>query len=205
MGSTPRALNRVFLGAAGVALLALGAGALALLFLPQARQAWETHLVPLEAEARQALASAAVDTASGQTSLFTLALLALMLLAVAALLWLMLKQRARRVSSLVTQQDLQGEGSTTLSHSFIKEAVSQAFESHPDLLAVTVTSLAVKKTPGVQVKLEVRQGASLVQLQELTARVAQGFDRLLGYQVPLLVRATGGLRATLHQDEQRVR
>ncbi|MFC6352527.1 hypothetical protein ACFP6B_01270 [Rothia nasimurium] len=204
MGNTPRALNRFFLGTFGVLLLALGLGFIATLTLPQAQQAWETYRPTVQAEIQQALTKATLDTPWGQTSLLTLALLLVLLLALTALLWLIKKQRARRVSNLISQQDSQGKGETVLSHTFVKEALKQAFADSPDLLAVTVTSLAIKKTSGVQVKLTVRQGANLLQLHQQTARIIQGLDRVLGYEIPILVRVTGGLRATLHKEEQRV-
>ena len=205
MAKAPRALNRFFLGAVGLILLTLGAASIALATLAQIQDFWRDYIAPVEGKLEELFASSALTIRGEQTSLITLLALLLLVLIVGLLIWLIIKQVSGRTPELLSQEDPVTAGSTTITHRFIKQALTEAFEQQDDVLAVSVSPLYLKKRSGVQVKLEVRRGADILRLQEKTASIVQGLDILLGQRLPLAVRVTGGLRSTFQKDSFRVR
>lgn len=205
MAKAPRALNRFFLGAVGLILLILGAGSIALATLAQIQDFWRDYIAPVEGRLEELFASSALTIRGEQTSLITPLALLLLVLIIGLLIWLIIKQVSGRTPELLSQEDTVTAGSTTITHRFIKQALTEAFEQQDDVLAVSVSPLYLKKRSGVQVKLEVRRGADILRLQEKTASIVQGLDILLGQRLPLAVRVTGGLRSTFQKDSFRVR
>ncbi|HIY95814.1 MAG TPA: hypothetical protein H9821_09210 [Candidatus Rothia avicola] len=205
MAKAPRALNRFFLGAVGLILIALGAASIALATLAQIQDFWRDYIAPVEGKLEELFASSALTIRGEQTSLITLLALLLLVLIIGLLIWLIIKQVSGRTPELLSQEDPVTAGSTTITHRFIKQALTEAFEQQDDVLAVSVSPLYLKKRSGVQVKLEVRRGADILRLQEKTASIVQGLDILLGQRLPLAVRVTGGLRSTFQKDSFRVR
>lgn len=205
MGNTPRILNRCFLGLAGILLLAGGLTLITLPTVPRAQGLWSEQVKPLEETGREAFAHIAFDTVGGQTSLLTVLTVGLLLLAIILLIILLSAQKPTAAKTLLRKQDAQGSGFTSVSDAFLKQALTQSFEDHPDILSVSVSGLRLKKSSGLYVRLEVRQGANLNSLKERAAQVIAGLDVTLGHQIPLLVRFTGGLRATLAHNSQRVK
>lgn len=205
MAKAPRALNRFFLGAVGLILLTLGAASIALATLAQIQDFWRDYIAPVEGRLEELFASSALTIRGEQTSLITLLALLLLVLIIGLLIWLIIKQVSGRTPELLSQEDPVTAGSTTITHRFIKQALTEAFEQQDDVLAVSVSPLYLKKRSGVQVKLEVRRGADILRLQEKTASIVQGLDILLGQRLPLAVRVTGGLRSTFQKDSFRVR
>lgn len=205
MAKAPRALNRFFLGAVGLILLTLGAASIALATLAQIQDFWRDYIAPVEGRLEEFFASSALTIRGEQTSLITLLALLLLVLIIGLLIWLIIKQVSGRTPELLSQEDPVTAGSTTITHRFIKQALTEAFEQQDDVLAVSVSPLYLKKRSGVQVKLEVRRGADILRLQEKTASIVQGLDILLGQRLPLAVRVTGGLRSTFQKDSFRVR
>lgn len=205
MAKAPRALNRFFLGAVGLILIALGAASIALATLAQIQDFWRDYIAPVEGRLEEFFASSALTIRGEQTSLITLLALLLLVLIIGLLIWLIIKQVSGRTPELLSQEDPVTAGSTTITHRFIKQALTEAFEQQDDVLAVSVSPLYLKKRSGVQVKLEVRRGADILRLQEKTASIVQGLDILLGQRLPLAVRVTGGLRSTFQKDSFRVR
>ena len=205
MAKAPRALNRFFLGAVGLILIALGAASIALATLAQIQDFWRDYIAPVEGRLEELFASSALTIRGEQTSLITLLALLLLVLIIGLLIWLIIKQVSGRTPELLSQEDPVTAGSTTITHRFIKQALTEAFEQQDDVLAVSVSPLYLKKRSGVQVKLEVRRGADILRLQEKTASIVQGLDILLGQRLPLAVRVTGGLRSTFQKDSFRVR
>ena len=205
MAKAPRALNRFFLGAVGLILIALGAASIALATLAQIQDFWRDYIAPVEGKLEELFTSSALTIRGEQTSLITLLALLLLVLIIGLLIWLIIKQVSGRTPELLSQEDPVTAGSTTITHRFIKQALTEAFEQQDDVLAVSVSPLYLKKRSGVQVKLEVRRGADILRLQEKTASIVQGLDILLGQRLPLAVRVTGGLRSTFQKDSFRVR
>ena len=205
MAKAPRALNRFFLGAVGLILIALGAASIALATLAQIQDFWRDYIAPVEGKLEELFASSALTIRGEQTSLITLLALLLLVLIIGLLIWLIIKQVSGRTPELLSQEDPVTAGSTTITHRFIKQALTEAFEQQDDVLAVSISPLYLKKRSGVQVKLEVRRGADILRLQEKTASIVQGLDILLGQRLPLAVRVTGGLRSTFQKDSFRVR
>ncbi|MFW0181982.1 hypothetical protein ACN082_00525 [Rothia sp. CCM 9417] len=205
MGNTPRKLNRFFLAVLGLVLLVLGLVSLCLPLVPQARDLWAEYVQPLEEPARTAFDRVAFNTVDGQTSLLTLLFVLLLLLVVIALIMGIIAQKPKKSKTLLSQQDTQTAGRTTISDKFIKQAITDGFESHPDILSVSVSSQELKRSSACSVKLEVRQGADIASLEKRAAQVVAGLDQLLGHKIPLLVRVTGGLRSTFADETQRVR
>lgn len=205
MAKAPRALNRFFLGAVGLILLILGAGSIALATLAQIQDFWRDYIAPVEGRLEELFARSALTIRGEQTSLITPLALLLLVLIIGLLIWLIIKQVSGRTPELLSQEDSVTAGSTTITHRFIKQALTEAFEQQDDVLAVSVSPLYLKKRSGVQVKLEVRRGADILRLQEKTASIVQGLDILLGQRLPLAVRVTGGLRSTFQKDSFRVR
>lgn len=205
MAKAPRALNRFFLGAVGLILIALGAASIALATLAQIQDFWRDYIAPVEGRLEELFASSALTIRGEQTSLITPLALLLLVLIIGLLIWLIIKQVSGRTPELLSQEDSVTAGSTTITHRFIKQALTEAFEQQDDVLAVSVSPLYLKKRSGVQVKLEVRRGADILRLQEKTASIVQGLDILLGQRLPLAVRVTGGLRSTFQKDSFRVR
>lgn len=205
MGNIPRTLNRFLLGLAGIVLLFCGLVCITLPTVPSVQQLWIDRVKPLEESGRQAFANIAFDTVNGQTSLLTLLVACALVVGIALLSMLLSAQKPTTAKTLLSTQDPQGAGMTSVSSRFIKQALTQSFEDHPDVLSVSVSGLRLKKSSGGYIKLEVRQGANLRSLEERAAQVIAGLDKALGYHVPILVRLTGGLRATLAKDSQRVK
>ena len=205
MAKAPRALNRFFLGAVGLILLTLGAASIALATLAQIQDFWRDYIAPVEGRLEELFARSALTIRGEQTSLITPLALLLLVLIIGLLIWLIIKQVSGRTPELLSQEDPVTAGSTTITHRFIKQALTEAFEQQDDVLAVSVSPLYLKKRSGVQVKLEVRRGADILRLQEKTASIVQGLDILLGQRLPLAVRVTGGLRSTFQKDSFRVR
>ncbi|MFW0107650.1 hypothetical protein ACN08Z_00775 [Rothia sp. P7181] len=206
MGNAPRALNRILLTLFGLVFLALGAGLIALKVSEPLAQYWNDAVDQVEQPARDVFAAAATPWGF---SWVTVGVVVLAVIAVFLLVRWIFAQHGNRAHSVASSQHSvksQGsQGRTELAASFAKDAVKESFEQNPDVLSTSVTALKLpKKTSGLFVKVEVRQGANPLSLRETVDKTVAGLDALTGQEIPVTVYLTGGIRAMMSKDTQRV-
>lgn len=192
MSNTNRALNRILLALAGLALLAAGAAVAAAGLVPGVAAAWAETGNNLAAGVRNALAAAPLPAPA--RSWWAVAGVAGLLLAAGLCVAWIASQGGGRTTRLARESDGDG-GATVVAAGLIGAAVSQALESNRLVLGSTVSAWESRRGTGLRLRLQARKGASPRELADTAEELVRGIDALLGHPVPVLVRITGGARA----------
>lgn len=195
MSSTNRALNRLFLIVVGCLLLAAGLAAVGLWAVPAGRSAVRDDLV------------AAVDRflerlPTWQTNLMGLDAVpwVLLLVPAAALVLVVLlcvfvfAQGRGRTRDVVRERSTDDTvpGSLEVDVNIASAVIGDELDGRSDSVGAHVSAYRVKGVPAVKVTVTPRKGADVERLVEDAVRVVEGWDRLLGRRVPVLLHLTRG-------------
>lgn len=194
MSNTNRALNRILLALAGLALLASGAALAATGLIPGAAAAWADAGNSLTGQVRDALAAAPLPGPA--RSWWAVAGVAGLLLAAGLCIAWLASQGGGRTPRLARESD-GDRGATVVDAGLIGAAVSQSLEGNRLVLGSTVTAWESRRGTGLRLRLQARKGASPRELADTAEDLVRGIDALLGHPVPVLVRITGGAKSAV--------
>ncbi|MHA7142095.1 hypothetical protein [Arthrobacter sp. Bz4] len=189
MSSTHRWLNRTLLAVLGLILVAVGALTAAAGLVPDVAEAW-TSTGATAVNGLPALLASAPLTAD--TSWWTIAALALVVVCVALLIGWIASQGGGRTSTVGRQGSAMGN--TTVETSLVADALRTALEENGQILAVAVSSWRVRRQTGLRVRVQPRRGASPGAVVAAANEAIAGLDTLLGERIPVLVSVQTGAR-----------
>ncbi|MCZ2401641.1 hypothetical protein IV498_00185 [Paenarthrobacter sp. Z7-10] len=202
MNGTHRGLNRLLLALLGLILIAAGAITAAAGATPSFAADWSSNGATAWAWTLAQIRS--VPIGSFDVSWWTIAALALLVVAVVLLLcWIFSQGGGRsgrigsRDSSAGSAADGSGNaaGSTTIEASLATRAIRDALEENDQVLSANVSAWKVKQADGLRIAIQARKGSSPRQVTDAAEETVRGLDELLGIQVPVLVRINSGLRS----------
>ena len=189
MSSTHRWLNRTLLAVLGLMLVAVGALTAAAGLVPDVAEAW-TSIGATAVNGLPALLASAPLTAD--TSWWTIAALALVVVCAALLIGWIASQGGGRTSTVGRQ--VSAMGNTTVETSLVADALRTALEENGQILAVAVSSWRVRRQTGLRVRVQPRRGASPGAVVAAANEAIAGLDTLLGERIPVLVSVQTGAR-----------
>ncbi len=189
MSSTHRWLNRTLLAVLGLILVAVGALTAAAGLVPDVAEAW-TSTGATAVNGLPALLASAPLTAD--TSWWTIAALALVVVCAALLVGWIASQGGGRTSTVGRQ--VSAMGNTTVETSLVADALRTALEENGQILAVAVSSWRVRRQTGLRVRVQPRRGASPGAVVAAANEAIAGLDTLLGERIPVLVSVQTGAR-----------
>lgn len=189
MSSTHRWLNRTLLAVLGLMLVAIGALTAAAGLVPDVAEAW-TSIGATAVSGLPALLASAPLTAD--TSWWTIAALALVVVCAALLIGWIVSQGGGRTSTVGRQASAMGD--TTVETSLVADALRTALEENGQILAVAVSSWRVRRQTGLRVRVQPRRGASPDAVVAAANEAIAGLDTLLGDRIPVLVSVHTGAR-----------
>lgn len=201
MNRTPRSLNRVLLGLAGLLLLALGAG-LVLLSVDSAAARWWQETGPnVMAEGGRVLGSTAIP---GQTQSWLWPALALAMIVCAVLLVLWIAAQGRgRVDTLIAEYDDEGaSGRIAISGAVPEQALREALLKDPDVTSVGVSTWALRNGNGLRVRIVPRQGAAPHLVAADATNLVDALDAALGRTSTVLISLEAGRRYRIGREER---
>jgi hypothetical protein len=194
VSNTNRALNRILLALAGLALLAGGAALAATGLVPGAAAAWTDAGNSFTGHLGDALAAAPLPGPA--RSWWAVAGVAGLLLAAGLCIAWLASQGGGRTPRLARESD-GDRGTTVVDAGLIGAAVSQSLEGNRLVLGSTVTAWESRRGTGLRLRLQARKGASPRELADTAEDLVRGIDALLGHPVPVLVRITGGAKSAV--------
>ncbi|KUM33549.1 hypothetical protein [Arthrobacter sp. EPSL27] len=196
MSNTNRALNRILLALAGLALLAGGAALAATGLVPVAAAAWTDAGNSLTGHLGDALAAAPLPGPA--RSWWAVAGVAGLVLAAGLCIAWLASQGGGRTPRLARESD-GDRGTTVVDAGLIGAAVSQSLEGNRLVLGSTVSAWGSRRGTGLRLRLrlQARKGASPRELADTAEDLVRGIDALLGHPVPVLVRITGGAKSAV--------
>ncbi|GAA1115230.1 hypothetical protein [Arthrobacter flavus] len=189
MSSTHRWLNRMLLAVLGLTLVAIGALTAAAGLVPEAAESWTSIGTSAVTGFPGLLASAPL---TADTSWWTIAALALMVVCAALLVGWIASQGGGRTSTVGRQESASGK--TTVETSLVADALRTALEENDQVLAVAVSSWRVRRHTGLRVRVQPRRGASPGAIVAAANEAIAGLDTLLGERIPVLVSVQNGAR-----------
>lgn len=169
MNSTNRALNRLLLIVVGLVLI--GLGALTFLVTP----------------------SDALTFAEGYV-IEPLWIVIGLAVVVVLLLVFVFRQGHGHTGRLIDDEPTE-HGRTVIDSSVAEHAVKDALLGLPDVVAASVSTYRVRRTPTLKIAVTCRRGASPVDIVAETRRTMLALDELLGEQIPANLQISGGFRA----------
>lgn len=199
MSNTNRALNRILLALAGLVLLVVGGLTAAAGLRPDVAGAWTTT-VQQSVDDAQSLAATAPLPEPFRSWWAIAAVVLLVLAAGLCLLWITRQGggKTHRVASLPDA----GRGRTTVEVGLLSSGVEAAVSGNQAVLVSSVSAWEGRRGTALRLSLQARQGSSPRELADTANQVTQGIFRLLGHEVPVLVRITSGTRARLAGDSR---
>lgn len=201
MNGTPRRLNRVLLGAFGLVLIGTGilaawsgtSAGFARSLTRRARAAW--------AGGQQELAAARIP--GTDTSWWSVALMAVLLLCAGLLVAWIAAQGTGRSNQLARRHD--ETGTTTVDAAVAAQMIKEALAGNPQILATSVQawdSKAAADGAGLKITLQARKGASPAEVGSAVEHQVEMLDQLLGTKVPVLIRIKAGTRTRFSRTER---
>ncbi|WP_457946539.1 hypothetical protein ACTAQI_13515 [Pseudarthrobacter sp. alpha12b] len=200
MNNTNRAMNRLFLAAAGLVLLCAGALAAGAGLVPGLREQWGAVGAGLPDTWQALLRTAPAPEPLG--SWWALGVPALLLLgAVVSVLWIA-RQGGGRTGTAAQAHD-QEVGDTAVDVSYLAAAVEEALEGSRAVVGSSLTAWHVpgkrsgSQGNGLRLTLQARKGASPREVADLAEELVSAIDALLGHRSTVLVRIGSGARTKL--------
>ena len=201
MNRTPRALNRVLLGILGAVLIAAGTAAawagtsrgFARQWAMAGTRTWDRVQANL----------AAGQIAGTGISWWTVAVLAVLLLAAVLLVTWIASQGTGRSNELARQEG--SAGNTSVDTAVAAEAVKAALAGNTQVLSTSVQSWKTRGGAGgtgLKISVQARKGASPVEVGSAVDHLVNELDGLLGAQIPVLVRIKAGTRTRFARTER---
>ncbi|WP_424466927.1 hypothetical protein [Pseudoclavibacter helvolus] len=197
MNSTNRGLNRLLIVALGLVLLVVGAAAAVGAWVPGAKDAWTPVSEGVQTQTSSWLQQTPLaDTGS---SWILVALVALIVLGIILLLAFSLRQGQGRTGTIIRDRSPE-TGRTIVDVSVARDALSDALDARDEFLSTSVSAYDVKRTPVLKVSATCRRGVSPRDATAIVEQNLEALDALLGKQVPVLLRLSGGFRARVQQS-----
>jgi hypothetical protein len=194
MNSTNRVLNRSFVLLIGLLALALGAVAVALVAVPGFLAAWSRTAPDVTAGLTDILARTEVaDTGASWVPLAGLAVAALLIV----LLIVFIARQGRGHIERLIEAGPSAAGGTIVDAAVAEQLLTDALHGHPEFVTVSVCTYRVHGEPVLRVSAGVRRGVSPRDALTVVERAVHGLDRVLGAQIPVLVKLGGGVRGRL--------
>lgn len=201
MNGTHRVLNRTLLGLLGLVLAAAGAVSILAGTSRGFAQRWTEGGTELWASIQERLDEARIS--GTEVSWWTLmALTLLVLCAVLLVCWIASQGTGR--SNHVARLEESG-GDTTVDTAVAAQAIKSALAGNPQILSTSVQSWETKGAAqgnGLKISVQTRKGASPAEVSDAVEHVVEGLDKLLGFQIPVLVRIRAGARTRFARTER---
>ncbi|MGN5732913.1 hypothetical protein [Arthrobacter psychrochitiniphilus] len=191
MNSAQRRLNRTVLALLG--LMFLGLASIAVLTGTTGPGALQTTTAELWARIQENLAAAPIPGTN--TSWWSLAALALLVLLAVLLVWWIIAQGRGRSSYVARQAS--GAGDTAVDTAVAGQLIKDALANNTAALSCSVTSWRARGVVGgvaLKIRVQARRGASPADLTAEVEHLVRGLDALLGSQIPVLVHIRAGTR-----------
>jgi len=188
MNATNRGLNRLFLGVTGLLLLAAGAVPILLVTLAPVAQRWRSTARSLSGSAPDWVAR----PVTGSASALVLGIAAAALVLVVLLLVFVLRRGGGRTGTAVERSD--EAGSTRLDLAVPRALLEQHLGARDEFSGVHVAAYAVRGVPVLSISARCRRGVSPADAAELIGRAVDDLGRIVGAELPALVRLSGGFR-----------
>lgn len=210
MNHAPRGLNRVLLVIFGLVLLAAGAAALALAFVPDLRTLWSDNAGGVVDGVDEALKAAPL----GETghSVWLLAAVAACVLLIILGLVLLSRQGGGRTKQVLRQKPNPSRtaagapaGGIVLDVSAANDALTEALQAHPAVLASSVTAHEHARTVTLRIATTVRTDASPGQVADTATNLVRSWNAAVGAETPAVIVINSGLRSALSSNTGRVR
>ncbi|MDT0116358.1 hypothetical protein Q9R20_05080 [Microbacterium sp. PRF11] len=194
MNATRRGLNRFLLFLVAVALLAVGALALAVGLLPGGSEAW-TNI----AGGFQGWLQGLGRETAGWGAFAVLVVLAIILIAIVAA-----AVRGRRQAPLQSTGSANAEGRITVTDGFASEALKNALGERDEILSARISAGEVKNESVLHVAVTPRQNTSPRQVADHVDTLVANLSALTGQDVRTYISIHSGLRAKLAHENTRV-
>lgn len=200
MNSTNRALNRLFILAIGVVLLAAGAAAIGLAIGPGWTKIWNNSASTV----RKTLASTFKDTVLMSTGpswvLIVIPIVALALIAV--LFVFIFRQGGGRTVTLLDDRETRSDafatdGFVTIDAAVAEGTLEEALAGRTDLVSSKVSTYRVKSQTAMKITVTPRRGASPKIIQRRVEETLSDWDAVLGRKVPTFIHVKSGLRTKI--------
>lgn len=199
MRGTHRGLNRFVLILLGLALLGAGALTAAAGAFPDVARIWADTGTRTTDLVREQLPTAAVP--GSDVSWWTIAAIGSIVLAIILLVGWIFSQGGGRTVHAGSRND-GGSGTTTVDAGLLAQAVKDATAGNDEILAVFVSSWTVKGSPALKLSIQARKGASPATVTATAKELVAGIDRLLGEQMPVLIRIGAGTRTRFTRTQR---
>ncbi|RIX26494.1 hypothetical protein [Amnibacterium setariae] len=188
MNATNRGLNRLFLAITGLLLIAAGAVPLALALVPAVASQWRATAKDLASGAPAWVA----QPTTGKASALVLGVAVVAVILVLLLLVFMIRRGGGRTGAAIEHR---GEsGTTRIDLAVPRSLLEEHLGSRDEFAGVRIASYEVRGTPMLAISARCRRGVSPAAAAELIGRAVTDLERILGTDVPTLVRLSGGFR-----------
>ena len=194
MNATRRGLNRFLLFLVAVALLAVGALALAVGLLPGGSEVWTNIAGGFQGWLR----GLGRETA-GWGAFAVLVVLAIIFIAIVAA-----AVRGRRQAPLQSTGSANAEGRITVTDGFASEALKNALGERDEILSARISAGEVKNESVLHVAVTPRQNTSPRQVADHVDTLVANLSALTGQDVRTYISIHSGLRAKLAHENTRV-
>lgn len=201
MNRTPRTLNRLLLGLAGVLLLGAGAGLVLLSADPAAARWWQDTAPGLVEEGGRILEDTAMPGQS-QSWLWPLLALAMAVIAVLLILWISAQGRGRVDTLLAHYDDDGAPGRIAVSGAVPEQALRAALLKDPDVTSVAVSTWSQHEGNGLRVRIVPRQGAAPHLVAADATNLVDALDSALGRSSTVLISLEAGPRYRLGREDR---
>ncbi|RFA07151.1 hypothetical protein B7R21_16580, partial [Subtercola boreus] len=182
MNSTNRFLNRLFLFAVGLVLLAGGAVLAVGALLPDLQQ-------PISAGAKNANGQVAGTFQANAWILWATAAAAVILIVV--LVWFVFRQGRGRTQNLLTVRqnataDTPTGGDLLVDVTVAAQVLEDALTREPEIAAVDVVAFRIRHENVLRITAHARRGASPVRIRTVIDNAVTEWDDVLGHSVPVV-------------------
>lgn len=213
MNNTNRALNRLLIGLIGLMLLAGGAAVAAAALIPDALAAWQDGAQQAGRQVDALLNDTSLSddavVGAGQSWLL-LAVMAAAALMVALLIVFIVRQGHGHAATLLTvRPDAAGSASDSgsvataatdavvISSAVAMRSLTAALTDYSGVASVGVTAFRVQGATALKIVVSARRGVSPGDIRDHVDAVVRRFDAVLGAEVPVFIKITGGFASRL--------
>lgn len=202
MNNTSRVANRVFLLVVGLALVLLGAAAIAVATLPSAASVWRQQTLSASGLLKQAWALGPVFAGFGRVPWVLPAAIVVALGLIVLLVWFAVRQGGGRTGRVVEARRLEQSAvrtGLTVDVSVARGILQPRLQRITGVSGVAISAYRVKRAPAMKVSLSLADGADPVAVLSRAEAVVGEWDAVMGEVVPVFVHLLIGTRAALAQ------
>ncbi|RFA10913.1 hypothetical protein B7R54_18140 [Subtercola boreus] len=191
MNSTNRGANRAVILLAGLVLLVVGLGALAVGALPSVQTGFADQAPGAENTVTDWLK--ATPLAGTGHSWLWIAAAAIAVLFIVLFVVFIVRQGRGHTRELLADAPTE-HGRTIVDSSVAEHLLQDSLSSRPELVGSHVSTYAVKGTSVLKVSVSCRRGVSPADAKDLVEAQLLALDELLGTSIPALIQVSGGFR-----------